>query len=96
LSRVPVDSASAVPGSFALKPHDEMLDAVRSQTVEMIIVQKLPLEVVVVRHVPQDLYEATNWPTILEAARQVFMAGKWPEAGSKGSVPSRSNGRISA
>ena len=67
-----------------------------SQTLEMIISLKLPLEVVVVRHVPQDLYEATDWPAILEAARQVFMRTKWPAAESEGSAPSRSNGRISA
>jgi hypothetical protein len=65
----------------------EMIQPARtaSAAAELKIRLNLPLEMVVVRNVPQDLYEATDWPEILEAARQVFMEGKWPEGESEGS-----------
>jgi len=39
----------------------------------------MPLEARVIRGIPKAEFEASDWPEILEAARQVFLKNAWPD-----------------
>jgi hypothetical protein len=44
-------------------------------TLKAIVDTGAPIEVTAIRDIPQVEFEATDWPEILEAARQMFMKG---------------------
>jgi hypothetical protein len=49
------------------------------ETLRTIADLDLPLKCFTVQNVPQDKYDASDWPEILEAARRTYMEGKWSE-----------------
>lgn len=48
------------------------------ETLETVVSLNLPLEATVIVGIPAEEYYNSEWPEILEAARQVFMENKWP------------------
>ena len=54
----------------------------------------LPLNCFLVENVPQDKYDASDWPEILEAMRRTYMEGKLPEQSGQQNEANRCWGRI--
>jgi hypothetical protein len=50
------------------------------ETLKSIVDLEMPLDAAVVRGVPRDYFESSEWPEVLEKARQLFMNDQFPQS----------------